>query len=190
MGDGAALLQPITSAALRAQSEICTHPVTTHAAKDARHPSDGPWEGVHVLAGTWSIDRMRADKPGWQTDEDKASLAFDLKFGAKPRLTIVYEQSYERFGDAVLTVHSAQRRGTKALYRGTTYGERVLHGRDATDNSNTTQATTVVFQVGPDTTDGLENWNVQPHGNATFVLTTRRGDPDRTRFKVRRVSSC
>jgi hypothetical protein len=95
-GNLSAMPQAITSAELRAQSEICTQPVTTHAAKDARHPSHGPWEGVHVLAGTWAIDRMRADKPGWQTDEDKASLAFDLKFGAKPRITIVYEQGPAR----------------------------------------------------------------------------------------------
>jgi len=176
--------QAITSAELRAQSEICTQPVTTHAAKDARHPSHGPWEGVHVLAGTWAIDRMRADKPGWQTDEDKASLAFDLKFGAKPRITIVYEQSYERFGDAVLTMHPADRRGTKHR------GETLLPGRDPADSSNTTQATTLVVQVGPDMVNGLENWNVLPHSNATFVLTTRRGGPDRTRFKVRRISSC
>jgi hypothetical protein len=41
-GNLPAMPQAITSAELRAQSEICTQPVTTHAAKDARHPSHGP----------------------------------------------------------------------------------------------------------------------------------------------------
>ena len=174
----------ITSEELRAQRKICTQPVTTHAAKDARHSSDGPWEDVHVLAGTWVIDRTRADKAGWQTDEDHASLAFDLKFGAKPRLTVVWEQSYERFGDAVLTLHPADRRGTK--YR----TEVLLPGHDATDSSNTTQATTYVLQVGPDAQNGKEQFNVSPHSNATFAITTQQRGPDRTRFKLRRISSC
>ena len=56
-------------------------------------------------------------------------------------------------------------------------------------DSNTTQAASVVLQVGIDTINGIENWNVRPHGNTTFVITTKN-DPARRRFKVRRVSSC
>lgn len=94
------------------------------------------------------------------------------------------EQSYESFGDAELTMlprAPGQRAG------GTRYkGKHLLSGLAT---SNTTQAASLVVQVGTDTVNGIENWNVRPHGNATFVITTTN-DPGRRRFKVRRVSSC
>ena len=176
----AAAVTPLTSEGRRMEFEVCSTPLVTHSAAD----HEEAWKGVQILAGKWSLDRTRADKPGWQTDEPGSALSFEMRFGAKPRLTVVYEQSYESFGDAELTMlprAPGQRAG------GTRYkGKHLLSGLAT---SNTTQAASLVVQVGTDTVNGIENWNVRPHGNATFVIITTN-DPGRRRFKVRRVSSC
>tara|TARA_B110001452_G_C15213882_1_gene421024 strand:+ start:105 stop:1400 length:1296 start_codon:yes stop_codon:yes gene_type:complete len=169
----AAAVTPLTSEGRRMEFEMCSMPLVTHSAAD----HEEAWKGVQILAGTWSLDRTRADKPGWQTDEPGSALSFEMRFGEKPRLTVVYEQSYERFGDAELTM-LPRRPGERA---GTRYkGKRLLSGLAT---SNTTQAASLVVQVGTD------DWNVRPHGNATFVITTTN-NPGRRRFKVRRISSC
>ena len=164
---------------MRAKHEICRQPVTTYAALAEAYTRHGPWPGVRTLNGTWELSRERADKPGWQSDKGGSALAFDVRFGAKPRLTIVYEQSYEAFGDATLTM--AGPRSRERL---------VLPGRDASLESNATQATTLVVQVGGDTESGRRAWNVPPFGNATVVLTNLGHDADRRRVKLRRVSGC
>lgn len=169
-------VMPLTTERAREKFEICNEPLSTLSAMD----HIDPWKGVRILGGTWELDRTRSDKLGWQTDKPGSALAFQMRFGAKPRLSVVFEQSYETFGDAKIVRSPDEPRGTKYA------GEILLVGRS---DSNTTQATTVVIQVGPDTVAGREYWNVSPHSNGTFVIRTIN-TTQKSRFKVRQVSSC
>ena len=47
----------------------------------------------------------RVGKPGWVSTGPAGSvIEFDVRFGAAPRLAVVYERSYEGFGAALLQI--------------------------------------------------------------------------------------
>jgi len=191
VGYNTSLPPPIAPEEALAKHEICRQPVTTYSALAREYTQHGPWPRMQVTNGTWELNRERADKPGWQSDEGGSVLTFEMQFGAEPRLTIVYEQSYETFGDLKLSMRGSPNCSKSCIG----HQSLTLPGRDLTQKSNATQATTLVVQLGDDKSmlqQGVfkpKYWNVPPFGNATVYLTNL-GQGARQRVKVRRVSSC
>ena len=132
--------------------------------------------GVRIAKGDWTLYEDRPGKFGWiSVGLVGARIGLDLSFGELPRASVVFEQGYEGFGDAVVTL------GSRALPR------QVLRGRRA-DTENVTQAQTLTITGTPETTH-------KPKGNGMmlrarsretlWVTTTTVG-----KFKLRYVSSC
>ena len=89
--------------------------------------------GVRIAKGNWTLYEDRPGKFGWiSVGLVGARIGFDMSFGELPRASVVFEQGYEGFGDAVVTV------GGRALPR------QVLRGRRA-DTEKVTQAQTLTI---------------------------------------------
>ena len=55
--------------------------------------------GFRVVQGNWSLYEDRAGKPGFITTGPRFStIEFQVAFGAQPRISLVYDRSYEGFG--------------------------------------------------------------------------------------------
>ena len=83
--------------------------------------------------GGWALLEDRPGKPAWMsTGPNGSAIDFELRFGESPRLTIVFDRSYERFGSAIATIGDRE-------------PVRLLGLRD--DGVNVTQTDVVVLDV-------------------------------------------
>jgi hypothetical protein len=97
----------------------------------------------------------RVGKPGWiTTGPVGATIEMDLVFGRIPRITLVFDQSYEGFGrvEATLFNHSSRKthRAKTSQYRADGRASReplqVLEGMRR-DGQNVTQTSVITFNV-------------------------------------------
>ena len=131
--------------------------------------------GVRIAKGNWTLYEDRPGKFGWiSVGPVGARIGFDLSCGELPRVSVVFEQGYEGFGDAVVTV------GSRSLPR------QVLRGRRA-DTEKVTQAQTLTITGTPEThhPKGIGIMLRARSWQTLWVTTTTVG-----KFKLRYVSSC
>ena len=90
---------PIAPPELRERFRVCDTPLSVYDAIAMEHqPGDGPQPAI--LAGNWTLYADRPEKPGWISEGTEGVIEFPLKFGASPRIMIVFTQGYEGFDDA------------------------------------------------------------------------------------------
>ena len=82
--------------AVRAQGEVgrSADGASAAAAAAATAASGAGWR---VVNGDWRLREDRAEKPGWISEGsvNGSTIEFDVAFGRSPRLTIVYDESWE-----------------------------------------------------------------------------------------------
>ena len=175
--------------------------------------------GVHVTSGGWSLYADRPEKPGFITTlaqgGSSSVVEFDVAFGSSPRLTIVFERSYEGFGTA--TVQLLRRIGPSVGHTTASHGRAgrstpphlatvssteqlqllpgavVLDGLHA-DRRRVTQSEAAVLNVKlPVARRFPGGFGVTP--NATDLVVRLTAKPQRksqnaSKFKVRYVGAC
>ena len=189
--DEAQLGPHITSASMRAPFVVCGSAVTVydaheaHAAARGHHIPTASRRDVRtplpaVVSHGWELYQDRPSKPGWITQGPPgASIAFNLTFGAAPRLLLLYEAGYEGWGDIRLYLgERTSRRGEPFL---------PVSGLRA-GGANVTQAELLTIECGADSEGGRNNHNIRPYSNAMLKLVFVSKPP--LRFKVLHVSSC
>lgn len=92
----AALPAAQSPAELLSANAICERPRAEYQA-DPRRLSPGlPPTTPRVVSGNWSLMEDRPGKPGWITEGPTGStLAFPLRLGAQPRVTVTYLRGYD-----------------------------------------------------------------------------------------------
>ena len=105
-----------------------------------------------LVAVPVTVSITRSVKPG-------AVVEFPLAFGASPRATVVYTQSYEHFGVAELSIGSSQA-SLDAYYAVRATVSRVL---------------VINAQQGAETVEGLRGFDVRPFTNRTLRVAFRGG---------------
>jgi hypothetical protein len=131
--------------------------------------------GVRIAKGNWTLYEERPGKFGWiSVGLVGARIGFDMSFGELPRASVVFEQGYEGFGDAVVTV------GWRAFPR------QLLRGRRA-DAEKVTQAQVLTITGTPETHNpkGV-GMMLRARSWETLWVTTTTIE----KFKLRYVSSC
>ena len=166
-----------------AQDALARH--YTHEGASAPTP-----HGVRIVSGDWVLEDRGRGKAGWLSKGQAGSvLEFDVPFGRSPRLSLVYERSYERFGRARVAlkgVHkiwdAVRNRSVRAAY--------VLDGILPPGSPRVTHTELLMMNVQQahvqDTELGIKGFGVKPHSNHTLQITTLGGG----QFKVRFVASC
>jgi hypothetical protein len=153
-----------------------------------------PFNSSRVAAvGGWELREERG-KPGWiiETPEGLSSnsLTFTITFGASPRLMVTWLRSYERLGDAELTING-KTLTLPGLYRKRTGTEECI-GCDASAlNVNTSQAYLLTLQVQKNIwqpeqgLNGLLGAGVASFSTHAVTLRGRSG-----KFKLLSIASC
>ena len=81
-------------------------PITMY---DAMRPDSSGKMGPNVSRGNWTLYADRPGKPGFiSTGPHGSQLAFWLRFGAQPRLVLLYDRSYRGFADAVVQLDGSE----------------------------------------------------------------------------------
>ena len=127
-----------------------------------------------MLQGNWSLYEDRLGKPGFiSTGPRHSSLEFQVAFGAKPRISLVYDRSYEGFGQVRAKIVSRSRTNTPWTV-----------SANRTDGVRVTQTDLLFMGDNPLTI----RWKVRPFTNSTLRLTF--DSEDGAKFKIRFLSSC
>ena len=189
--DEAQLGPYITSASTRAPFVVCGSAMTVYDAHEAYAAARGHHNSTisrrtarsplsAVVSQGWELYEDRPSKPGWITQGPPgASIAFNLTFGAAPRLLLLYEAGYEGWGKIHLHL------GERTSRRGAQF---VVVSGQRTGGENVTQAELLAIECGADSEGGRNNHNIRPYSNATLKLVFVSKPP--LRFKVLHVSSC
>ena len=189
-GVGEKWLRPhLTTEDARKPFSICRAPITTFDAREAYAAANGqPIPPAAAAAGHrsavdaigWKLYEDRPGKPGWISSGPLGStIKFNLTFGERPRLLVVYESGYEGWGAVKLRI------GERASRYGASF---VPVNALRTQGEKVTQADMLSLDVGTDTEGGRNNHHIQPHESKTLRLTTAHREP--LKFKVIHVSSC
>jgi hypothetical protein len=143
--------------------------------------------GVHVAFGTWALYADRPEKPGWITSGVASAIEFELRFGGSPRLTIIYERSYEGFGSVVVQLLRREPVGGNAQVLN---GHVLLDGlhRD-TRNVTLTEVATLNVKM-PAMARFPGGFNVRPYTSDLVARLTFRPRGTGSKFKLRYVGSC
>ena len=143
--------------------------------------------GVHVAFGTWALYADRPEKPGWITSSVASAIEFELRFGGSPRLTIIYERSYEGFGSVVVQLLRREPDGGNAQVLN---GQVLLDGlhRD-TRNVTLTEVATLNVKM-PAMARFPGGFNVRPYTSDLVARLTFRPRGTGSKFKLRYVGSC
>ena len=84
-------------------------PCRTITMYDAMRRDATGWEVPNVARGNWTRYADRSGKPGFiSTGPHGSQLEFWLRFGARPRLVLLYDRSYRDFADAVLQLDGSE----------------------------------------------------------------------------------
>lgn len=81
----------------------------------ARQAFDGKGPKPKINSG-WRLFEDRPGKPGWIAEQKGSSLSFNLSFGVRPRLAVVYLRSYEGMGNASLNIDGRRRAALDGLW--------------------------------------------------------------------------
>ena len=156
------------------QKHSVCHPISSYSALDgsAQH-------GVNITSGNWTLYADRPLKPGWISTGPKGSrLEFQLQFGAFPRLTLMYEQSYEGFGSA--KIDFLRNKAVPITIDG--------HRHDGL-NVTTAELLAVNVQDAPGNHRSFKRgFGIRP--NSTQTLRVEYISTGHTKFKIRYVGSC
>ena len=163
------LRQPFTDEQQRKNMGICRTNLAVYDAlhydADSHRFTASKLPHVRTSRGNWSVLEDRPGKPGWISDGAVgSSIGFDLTFGPSPRALIVFEQGYEGFGDARVSMGAHP---TSQELRG-------VRG----DGVRVTQAQLVTVR------DSM----LRPNSKETLWVT--KVSPAPARVKLRYVSSC
>ena len=148
---------------------------------------NGIQNGIHVTFGTWALYADRPEKPGWITSGTASVIEFELRFGGSPRLTIIYERSYEGFGSVAVQLLRREADGGNAQVLN---GQVLLDGlhRD-TRNVTLTEVATLNVKM-PAMARFPGGFGVRPHTSDLLARLTFRPRGTGSKFKLRYVGSC
>ncbi len=177
-----ALSLPAALAAL----ETCDAPRTFYS---AFFP---PTAGVN--ATDWPLWEDRRGKPGWISTAATSRIAFDLHFGAAPRLFLSYLRSYEGLGTAVMYFDSA---ADRRLPLPGVYGEGEAQREARVSDSFFLSINVCASEFQPSLgLSGVLGWAVPPHSaqRLTFEVAPPPPGADENassvKFKILTVASC
>jgi len=157
-----ALPAPLTNSALHTQFTICEANSALYDAVKSITIGLSPRSGIRVTKGNWSLFEDVPNKPGWISQGEKGStIGFDLRFGLAPQASVVFEQGYETFGDALVRI-------------GNRSATDILHG-NRTDHELVTQAQLFTKTMG-----------LRAYSEETLWVETT----SEAKVKLRVVSSC
>ena len=165
---------PIASSELRDRFRVCDAPLSVYdaIAMERGVPVDSQ---PAVIAGNWTLYADRPEKPGWISD-DEGIIEYPLKFGASPRIMIVFTQGYEGFDDAFVSMpDSSTNRFTLA----------------GTHRAHVTQSELLVINAKQNGNEqlvgGVKGFGVAPHTEHVLRIQKNKG---RGKVKITWVSSC
>lgn len=160
---------PIALETLRDRFIVCEVPLSVY---DPKAPVTLP----NVVSGNWTLFADRPEKPGWISEGNKSTIDFPLKFGASPRIMIVFTQGYEGFDDAWVSMPNQ----SKNIL--------TLQGRH---RSHVTQSELFVINAQQDANEqlvgGIKGFGVQPHSEQTLRIQQKGMS---NKVKITWVSSC
>jgi hypothetical protein len=176
---------PISTGKLRERFRVCPGELTAYNAYRAAQQPQSSLAPV-ISDGKWQLAEDRPGKFGWITREPGAIIEFPLRFGVAPRVTVVYIQGYESFGNAKVTMSTHTSKEDYLIFPGT-------HSSLATQSHAETM-NVAQDQVDHDNPGGVAGFGVEPFTNATLRLqfwpSTPRGSNSTSKFVVVHVSSC
>lgn len=157
-----ALPAPLTNSALQRQFTICEANSALYDALKSSTIGLSPQPGIRVTKGNWSLFEDVPNKPGWISQgEIGSTIGFDLRFGLAPQASVVFEQGYETFGNAIVRI-------------GNRSATDILHG-NRTDRALVTQAQLFTKTMG-----------LRAYSEETLWVETT----SEAKVKLRLVSSC
>lgn len=175
-GRPAPLPAPVAPPALRDRFQVCDDPLAVYDALALEHAAGGGGARPAVVNGNWTLYADRPEKPGWIADGDRDTIEFPLKFGASPRIMIVFTQGYEGFDDATVTMPDVSP------------NHFTLAG---THRARVTQSELLLINAKQDANEqlvgGVKGFGVAPHSTHTLRIAK---NSDRGKVKVTWVSSC
>ncbi len=154
---------------------LCKKPATFYSALEANTTH----EGIQTT-GDWRLYADREHKPGWIATQPMSNITFKVKFGSHPRIAVTYLRSYEKIGNATMTLNSR------------TF---TLKGNWDDPNAHVSQSHTAVFQAFHDAfqddlgDNGLIGFNVKPNSAHEVKFRFIPTGPD-TKFKIIGVETC
>lgn len=172
-----ACLKDVSLAPDKAFTELalCKKPTTFFSALEA----DTTREGIRTNGG-WQLYADREHKPGWIATQPNSDISFEVKFGLHPRIVITYLRSYEKIGNATMTLNNR------------TF---TLKGKWDDPTVHVSQSHTAVFQAFHDAfqddlgENGLIGFNVKPNSAHEVKFQFIPTGPD-TKFKLIGVETC
>ena len=193
--------QPLALAGLRESFRICEMERTVYDARAAASASGGSSSSSSSSSSSadtarlsevpndqgnhWQLAEDRPGKWRWITNTTGAALDFPLSFGASPRVTVVYTQGYENYGNAWFSIIQPKKPG-KILFKG-------KHPSHSTQS----HAETINVKQVMDTTSSplahsLQGFSIPPFTNATARLVFAGSKENSTplKFSVVYVASC
>jgi lysophospholipase L1-like esterase len=169
---------PAASAALAARFRVCDAPASLFDAGSAFDSADAPRPTARI--GDWALVEDRADKPGWISTAAGSTLEFTVRFGAAPRLVVVYTKGYEgpgeHWGDVELSLPPVK---DTVVIKGCCNREKVTQAE-----LYYAKVDTAVHQRDQ---DGVQGFAVQP--NSTRLLRLRLASAG-SKFKLLVVTTC
>ena len=168
--------------------EVCAQQLSVYDAKSAL-VHGAPLPGVRVTTGNWTLVEERG-KAGWlSTGPAGSTIEWDVRFGRSPRLSLVYERSYEGFGRARLSLRGVSKLWDAALNR-SVRATHVIRATPPAGNPRVTQTELLTLNVQQRHVQsdelGIHGFGVSPQSSHTVQLTML----DDAKFKVRFVASC
>ena len=90
------LPSPLSAPQLLAKYDVCEVPLSAYHALEAFHQNSTGGSGAGGSGGSmgWSLREDRAGKPGWIATRVGARQTFEVRFGERPRLSVVYMRGY------------------------------------------------------------------------------------------------
>jgi len=99
-----AVVQTLANLSILAKLELCITPTAYFSAPDAFQQTGGTTRGVSMGPGV-SLTEDRAGKPGWILSAADSWLTFEVTFGRRPRLMVVFLKSYENMGNVTMALN-------------------------------------------------------------------------------------
>lgn len=195
---------PLAPAELRARFRVCPMELSSYNAYRAYQDPSLSLSPL-MVGDTWKLIEDRPGKPRWITTTPGSTIDFPLRFGMSPRLTIVFMQGSETFGNAKLTMSTRWYRNQLDGSKHSTHlwTEGFFVTLEGTHTSFGTQAHAETLNVAQEKVDhknpgGVRGFGVKPFSNATMriqfqptkkqLYALKKGAT--AKFAIVHVSSC
>ena len=165
----------LANADVLATFNTCMSPTSSYMAQSP------PTEGITMNA--WKLEEDRPGKPGWITYSDSSRIAYDVRFGERPRLMVTWLRSYAGLGNVRMTLN-----GRSVILPGL-WSQAQLHVSQAFMHTFQVQRNELQTNIG---LSGVLGFSILPNTNhvLTFETTPDVQIGNSSKFKIISISTC